>query len=134
MKFFVRTASGQTRTFLARVLSFVLLAGIVHAVTFGAAHSHIAASTSPDVGQSISTSSQAQWSVPAPVNYRTDRQECLICLFHQQLFNSVIHTPFYVAEQTIDVAGSGPEKLLKFSSSFTSTPIERLSGRAPPRR
>jgi hypothetical protein len=134
MKFFVRTASGQTRTFLARALSFVLLAGIVHAITFGAAHSHVLAGSSLDSGQAISSSGQAQWTVPAPINYRTDRQECLICLFHQQLFNSVIHTPFYVAEHAVDVAGSGPEKLLKFSSSFTSTPIERLSGRAPPRR
>ena len=134
MRFSVRTASGPTRTLFAQVLSFVLLAGIVHAVTFGAAHSHIAAVSSIDSGQTITSLGQAGWASPKPVNYRTDRQECLICLFHQQLFNSVIHTPFYVAEKTIDVAGSGSDTLLRFSSSFTSTSIERLSGRAPPRR
>jgi hypothetical protein len=133
MKFFVRTASGRTRTSLARVLAFVLIGGIVHAVTFGSAHSHITARAALGAGQAITASGHTEQAVPDPVQYRNDRQECLVCLFHQQLFNSVVHTPFSVAEQVLPDAGSKGDKLLHYSSSFISTPIARLSGRAPPR-
>jgi hypothetical protein len=133
MKFYVRTASGPTRTFVARLLAFVLLSGIVHAVTFGAAHSHSDQSASIDAGRTAVFEGQVEQAFPEPFHYRTDRQECLICLFHQQLFNSVVHTPFFTAEQVLPEAGLNSEKLHKYSSSFTSTPIVRLSGRAPPR-
>jgi len=132
MKFVVRTQRGPTRTLLARAMAFVLLAGVLHAVTFGSAHSHVSAGASLDSGQSV-TVGLAEQVVPDPIHYRTDRQECLICLFHQQLFNSVVHTPFFVAEQVVPEPRSTVDKLQTSSSSFTSTPIARLSGRAPPR-
>jgi hypothetical protein len=113
-------------------MAFVLLAGVLHAVTFGSAHSHISAGASLDSGQSV-TVGLAEQVVPDPIHYRTDRQECLICLFHQQLFNSVVHTPFFVAEPTLPNAVSKGDKLQNYFSSFISTPIARLSGRAPPR-
>jgi hypothetical protein len=132
MEFLVQTASRPVRTFLARVVAFVLLSGILHGVTFGAAHSHISASAAFEAAQKVAVIGQTEQAVPDPVNYRTDRQECLVCLFHQQLFNSVVHAPFFVAEQILPAAGSKGDKLHKYSSSFTSAPIARLSGRAPP--
>jgi len=133
MKFFVRTASGRTRSLLARVVACVLIGGIVHAVTFGAAHSHVGLGSSLNAGETIAASGQAGQAVPDPLRYRTDRQECLICLFHQQLFNSVVHTPFFVARHLVPDTDEKGDKLHKYSSSFISTPIARLSGRAPPR-
>jgi len=118
MRFVVRTKRGQTRTLLARVLAFVLLGGIVHAVTFGAAHSHVGIGSSLDAGSTVVASVQAEQAVPDANHYRADRQECLICLFHQQLFNSVVHTPFFVAEQVLPDAGSASDRLLYYSSSF----------------
>jgi len=132
MKFVVRTSHGQARTFLARVLAFVLLGGILHAVTFGSAHSHLSAGASFDSGQTVTTG-LAEQALPDPIHYRTDRQECLICLFHQQLFSSVVHTPFFVAVLVLPEPDRNSDNLQTYTSSFISTPIARLSGRAPPR-
>jgi hypothetical protein len=134
MNFFVRTASGRTRTILSRVLAFVLLTGLIQAVTFGSAHSHLNTVSALASGQAAGFTSQALQAVPEPFHYRTERQECLICLFHQQLFSSVVHTPFYVAQRIMTDTRATGDNLLNYSSSFTSTPIPRLSGRAPPRR
>ena len=133
MSFFVRTASGRSRTIFARVLAFVLLAGLFQAITFGSVHSHVNPLSVHEAGQFVDNSGQAEYAVPDPFHYQTQRQECLICLFHQQLFNSVVHTPFYVADQALPETGSKADKLLHYSASFTSSPIVRLTGRAPPR-
>ena len=133
MQLFVRTASRRTRTAMARLLAVVLLSAIVHAVTFGSAHSHVSAGSSLGAGRSAASLSQSAWAEPELFHYRTDRQECLICLFHQQLFNSVVHAPFYVPEQNSPATGSLGKKLLKYSAVFASVPLARMSGRAPPR-
>jgi hypothetical protein len=133
MRSLVRKNKGQTGTLLARVLAFVLLGIIVQAVTFGSAHSHTSGASVREGGQFASSAGLAEYAVPDPFHYQNQRQECLTCLFHQQLFNSVVHSPFFVAEQALPDASSKQDKLLHYSNSFTSTPIARLSGRAPPR-
>ena len=133
MRFVVRTSQRQTRTLFARVVALLLLGGILHAVTFGAAHSHISAGSSLGSSLTIVERIQAVQAVSGPVHYRTDRQECLVCLFHQQLFNSVVHTPFFIAQQLLPETGPVGDKLQTYSQSFTSAPIARVSGRAPPR-
>jgi hypothetical protein len=132
MKFCVRKGSRQTRTLLARVLAFVLLTGIVHAVTFGSAHSHDI-SPAQEAGRVASVSTQiVEQAVPGTYGHPGVPQECLICLFHQQLFNSFVHSTFFVGQPSVPTVRTTEQDLLHYSSTFVSTPIARPSGRAPP--
>lgn len=133
MNFLVRSASGQTRTVFARALAFVLLGLIVHAETFGSAHSHFSASARVDASRTMTAEGQGEYAIPDPVHFHTERQECLVCLFHQQLFNSIVHTAFFVAGPVSRTSGANGDKCSGSFCSFTSKPIARLSGRAPPR-
>lgn len=132
MKFCLRKGSGQTRTLLARVLAFVLLTGIVHAVTFGSAHSHDI-SSAREAGRTANAAVQFEQVIPGTFHRSGGTQECLICLFHQQLFNSFVHSPFFVGQPSVPSVGTSEQNLLHYSSTIVSRPIARLSGRAPPR-
>jgi hypothetical protein len=131
MKFCVRKGSRQTRTLLARVLAFVLLTGIIHAVTFGSAHSHDI-SSAQEAGRAASASVQIEQAIPGTFRHQNGPQECLICLFHQQLFNSFVHSTFFVGQPSVPTVRTQEQNLLHYSSTFISTPIDRPSGRAPP--
>lgn len=133
MSFFVRSAVGQTRTIFARAIAFVLLVGLIQAVTFGSAHSHTPGGTALGAGQTDLSTAQTEYAIPDPYHFQNVRQECLVCLFHQQLFSSVVHTPFVISRSVADISDTNGEKLINYSSSFTSTPIASPSGRAPPR-
>jgi hypothetical protein len=130
MKVSERLASCRTRT--PRALAFVLLIGIVYGVTFGSAHSH--SITSSDTGTTAITKDAARASSPflIPTHELSHQQECLICLFHQQLFSSVVHAPLYVVRPSILIEPTSSPRVFFHSSSFTSTVTARFSGRAPP--
>jgi len=130
MKISLATTAFSTRT--TRVMAFVLLVGIIYGVTFSSAHSHGA--TSSKAGANITTGVPvlADSSFLVPIQSPSHRQECLICLFHQQLFSSVVHPPLYIVKPSIRVKSISPQRVAFYSISFTSTPIGRLSGRAPP--
>jgi hypothetical protein len=131
MKFCVRKGSEQTRTLLARVLAFVLLTGIVHTVTFGSAHSHDI-SSAQESSQAANAAVQIEQVVPGTFQHSGGAQECLICLFHQQLFNSFVNSPFFVGQPSVPAIRKTEQNLLRYSSTNVSRPIARLSGRAPP--
>jgi hypothetical protein len=132
MSFSVRTAPRQARTIVARALSFLLLVGLIQAITFGSAHSHSAAGPSIYAGQFAETADQDEYAIPDPYHFQNVRQECLVCLFHQQLFNSVVHTQFFITDPVSLESGASRTKLLKHFNSFNSTVLTRTSGRAPP--
>jgi hypothetical protein len=121
------------RTFLTRGLAFILLCGIIQSVTFGSAHCHLDAFSVRDGGQSAGLATLDEYAVPDPLHLQTQRQECLVCLFHQHLFNSVVQSHFCIANQDRSLSGLRACKFLHYSISFTSKPTFRLSGRAPPR-
>jgi hypothetical protein len=111
----------------------MLLGVIVHAETFGSVHNHLSGSAGLAADQGSETLGQVEYAIPDPVHLHTERRECLVCLFHQQLFNSVAQSTFFVADRTVPEPRPYGEKLSRFTCSFTSKPIARLSGRAPPR-
>ena len=132
MKISAWSASCRIRTPPRRALACVLLIGIIYAVTFGLAHSHGILSLKTDTNITTSAAVQANSSFLIPIQRPSHPQECLICLFHQQLFSSVVHSPLYIAKPSIQVAPVSPPRGFFYSSSFTSAPTTRLSGRAPP--
>ena len=119
------------RTLVARALALLLLIGIVYAATFGSAHSHISIPSQPDTNVDLNSHVQATLSTSGQVR-APHGAECLICLFHQQLYNSIVHDPFFIAKPTERVRFVLDPKFLNYSTSFTSTPIVLFSGRAPP--
>ncbi|MEP7077209.1 MAG: hypothetical protein ABI878_15495 [Acidobacteriota bacterium] len=131
MKFSNRSASRRTRTLFERALAFALLAGIVCGVTFGSAHDHgqayrgsggiFSAAGIADSAGSAYTSGSSQKAF-----------ECLLCLFHQNLFNSTVPAAVFTAASVELEVSSSAQPVLAYSNPFSSTPIARLSGRAPP--
>ncbi|MEP6849785.1 MAG: hypothetical protein ABI999_13095 [Acidobacteriota bacterium] len=113
---------------MVRGLAFVLLAGIVYGITFGSAHSH-GNPSKPQVnivaGHEISTSTVS--TLRSQPGF-----ECLVCLFHQNLFNSTIPGAIFSATSSQPEVRPTAAPLTSYSSPFTSTPVARLSGRAPP--
>jgi hypothetical protein len=128
----LRTALKRHRLAQARALAFLMLAGIVYHATFGTVHSHT------DISSPLSTSSfvgsvgeSGAFSQP-PRHSNTGHDECLICRFHQQLFNSVIDGRIFVAEPSRREIRVHGEAFFDYPNSFAPTPISRHSGRAPP--
>ena len=126
------SASNRTRAPLARVLACVLLVGVINAVTFGAAHSHLNVSSRFEKNRSASVSGQASPSSVVPVHSHSTKNGCLICVLHQQLFNTVVPGPGLIAKPSILVSFVSEQTVFFYSSQFASSPIARLSGRAPP--
>ncbi|MEP6848413.1 MAG: hypothetical protein ABI999_06125 [Acidobacteriota bacterium] len=127
-----RSASRRNRTPLSRVLVGALLIGIVYAVTFGSAHSHVNASISLDGSRVASSKGEARFAFTAPVNSNSHKYECLVCLFHQQLFSSTVSEPVFIAKPAISIQPATAEAVFRYADPVTSAPIARLSGRAPP--
>jgi hypothetical protein len=128
MRFNDQSASGNTRTPLARALAGVLLIGIIYAVTFGSAHSHGNVSSALDTNTAPSSTGQASSSSNVPLN----RHDCLICLLHQQLFNSIVHEPVFIVKPSTQVAFVSAPAVIFYSSPIAYHPITQLTGRAPP--
>jgi len=117
---------------MARVLSCVLLVGIIYSATFDAVHSH--GIVSSNSAQNISQNSTGQVAVvtEVPLRIRSEGQECLICVLHRQFSNSIVHTTFLIAEPSTHSAVISATAVFHHSISFLSSPIARHSGRAPP--
>jgi len=131
MKISSLSAPFRTRTLCARVLVFVLLVGIVHAVTFGSAHSHANVSSSPNrIGR---VAERASVSSNIPLYGRSGGSECLVCLLHRQLSNSIVHSPVFVVLPSTEAVSAPALKVLYSPSFVTSSLIARPAGRAPPR-
>ena len=126
------SASNRTRAPLARGLACVLLVGIINAVTFGAAHSHPNVSSRSETNRATSISGQVSPSSVVPVHSHSTKNGCLICVLHQQLFNTVVPGPGLIAKPSILVSFVSEQTVFFYSSQFASSPIARLSGRAPP--
>jgi hypothetical protein len=115
-----------------RLVTFVLLAGIAYSVTFGSAHRHT------DPTQQLSANSTADIVIGAAIGPLAsnagsiDDQDCLICRFHQQLFNSVVHARLLVSEPEMRRLHSPYYALYSYANLFISTSVGRPSGRAPP--
>jgi hypothetical protein len=130
MKMSSRLASCRTR--MSRLLAFVLLVGFVYAVTFGSAHNHETASSRSHTNTTTSVVVQANPSFLVPTQRSSHQQECLICLFHQQLFSGILHAPLYIEKPAIRFTPVSSPRVFFYSSSLTSASTTRLSGRAPP--
>ena len=132
MKVYRKSASSRTRATFARPLAFVLLIGIVYSVVFGSAHNHKFVSSNVDTNISASSAAEASASSPVPLKSNSNGDECLICLFHQQLFNSIVHGPVFVVKPSAEVVFASTPAVYYHSNPISSSPIARLSGRAPP--
>jgi|KBSSwiStaDraftv2_1062776.scaffolds.fasta_scaffold70516_5 hypothetical protein len=127
MKMMYRSVSKRIRSLLSRALAFALLAGIVYGVTFGSAHRH-GNRYSAIAGKAAT--GQAGGTLTA--FHGQPRFECLACLFHQNLSNSTVPNSLFVAKPALQADLASTPAILSYSDQFASTPIARLSGRAPP--
>ena len=125
-----RIGSVHFRTQIARVLSCVLLVGIVYSATFDVVHSHGTASSSLIVSHNFH--GQVGVVSDVPLRGRTDGQECLICALHRQFAASVVDTPFFLAESDALTTTLAPTASFLQSETFSFSPIAGHSGRAPP--
>ncbi|MEP6787303.1 MAG: hypothetical protein ABJB40_02650 [Acidobacteriota bacterium] len=132
MKISSRVLSVRDRTPFNRVLTCILLLGIIYSATFGAVHSH--GNTSVKLGTNISADLTANVSALSeiPFHNRSDGNECLICVLHRQFSSSTVHTPFFVADPSTQIAGVSAPTIFYRTHTRISRPIARLSGRAPP--
>src|SRR4051812_36260581 len=120
----------RTRRQLGRAVAFVLFAGIIYSASFGTIHSHGNAARTPDAG-TFTRLAAAGMSFAVPVSSSTS-DECLICVLHRQLSFSTVDLPHFVLppEQQVRLLGSSPD--FYHSTPLVSSPVARLSGRAPP--
>jgi hypothetical protein len=132
MKINDQAASHRTRTPVARGLAYVLLIGIIYAVTFGSAHSHGNVSSKLDTNSVASVKGKASSLSNVPLHSHPDTQQCLICLLHQQLFNSIVQPLVFIVKPSAPAPFISTLSVLYHSSPTSSGPIPRLSGRAPP--
>jgi hypothetical protein len=114
------------------VLACLLLAGIVYSVSFGTVHRHGNGLQKPEA---IFTgfAGNAGTTLSIPLNRRTRSDECLICVLHQQLFSSTIDEPHFIVRPLPQIASVSTAAVFYHSTPVVSSPIARLSGRAPPR-
>lgn len=127
-----RTIIDHLRTQTVRVLSCVLLVGIVYSATFDAVHSHGISSgrLNPNINHSFNGQTGVVSEVPLPVRF--DGQDCLICVLHRQFSCNVVHAPFFIAESAVLTAFSSASTVFHHLNTFSASPIARHSGRAPP--
>jgi hypothetical protein len=129
MKISHRSASRCAFTPLSRALICALLIGIVCAVTFGSAHSHI---DGPHEFEVQNAYEQASLEVSAQHDRHSHTHECLLCLLHQQFSNSIVPEPPFIEKPSADIAFAPAQTDFCYSNLVASSPIARLSGRAPP--
>jgi hypothetical protein len=132
MKIKNRSATCLTRTPLGRALACVLLIGIIYAVTFGSVHSHRNVSSKFETNRAASSMKQAGFSSNVPLHSHSQGHDCLICVLHQQLFNSIVNTPLFIDKPSTQVAFVPTPTVHYHSGPIAFRPIARLSGRAPP--
>jgi hypothetical protein len=125
-------SAGRIRAPFVRTLACVLLASIIYAVTFDAAHSHRNLSPKLDVNSSASATTPVSALSEGSLYGNSDRSECLICVLHLQFSNGTVHTPLFVVRSYAEVAFATAPTFFYRSTSIASRPIGRLSGRAPP--
>ena len=132
MKVYRKSATSKISAAIARGLAFVLLTCVVYSVIFSSVHNH--GSVSPNANTSISANATGQASVSStiPLKNAPNGDGCLICLFHKQLFNSVVHDPVFVTKPSQEVVVAATPTIYCSSNPIASSQIGRLSGRAPP--
>ena len=132
MNFRDQPASCHTRTPFLRALACMLLIGIIYAVTFGSAHSHSDVLSKLDTNRDARAARQISISSEIPLHSHSDSHECLICLFQQQLYNSIVCEPLVIAKPSTQAVFVSAPTFFYHSGPIASSPIGRLSGRAPP--
>ena len=132
MKFNCRSFLERTGERFGRTIAFVLLAGIVYSVSFGTVHRHGNAGSSPNAFTAASFVGTAASSFSLPGKIGTQTEECLICVLHQQFSNSTVHSPHFVVTSEPEIKPDADAAVFYHSSPIVSSPVARLSGRAPP--
>jgi hypothetical protein len=130
MKLNGKSLLDRTRRRLARGVAFLLLTGIVYSVSFGTVHKH--GESRLLESSAISDISATASSFTIPVSSGTQTEECLICVLHRQLSFSTVEAPHFVVHISDEAAIIPAAPVFYLSVPVTSSPIARLSGRAPP--
>ena len=120
----------RTRRRLARGVAFLLLTGIVYSVSFGTVHKH--GESRLRETSAISDISATASSFTIPVSSGTQTEGCLICVLHRQLSFSTVEAPHFVVHISDEAEISPAAPVFYHSVHVLSSPIARLSGRAPP--
>lgn len=133
MVFREHTKSLRYRSLLGRSLVLMLLLGIIYASTFGSIHSHEDAGTiTVNSGTGVDLTAN-RLNSRAPLQDLSHGRVCLICLLHQQLFNTIIPGPVNFDRLTSLAGSFSPETVSYSSIASSNSPFARLPGRAPPR-
>jgi len=119
------------RALIRRVLACLLLLPMIYATTFGSAHSHT--SLSGSVADGFASSYESGTILAGPLQKPVQGDECLLCVFHKQLFSTTIPEAIFAAKPEAQIVSSPAPTVLFYAGRITSAPLARLSGRAPPR-
>src|SRR5215475_4195964 len=100
-----RSVAGFARALYRRALACILLTPIVYAATIGAAHSHVNTPVQPDSG-GFYASIEADPVLATPFQSHPNSSECLICIFHKQLFNTTVPEGLFVVKPDVQIASA----------------------------
>jgi hypothetical protein len=138
MKISDKSASRRFRVPFPRAWACILLIGVVYAVTFGSAHdplggAHHHRNISPKLDKGkVFRAEEFNFSSVYPLHSDPHNHECLTCLLHQQLSNSIVPAPPSIGSFSTQAASNSAPMVFYYSNPIASRPIARLSGRAPP--
>ena len=120
-----------TNRLLRRLIACLVLLPIIYAATFGSAHHH-ANSFSTAVRDRAGTYAEAASSMRAmPIRSPIQGDECLLCVFHKQLFGTTVPEALFVAQPEVQSASAAAPVDSFYSAPIKSAPVARMSGRAP---
>ena len=132
MKFNCRSFLERTGERFGRAIAFVLLAGIVYSVSFGTVHRHSNSRSSAEAFTPMSVVGTASSSFSLPGKIGTQTEECLICVLHRQLSNTSVDAPVFAVTPEPAITMVETAAVFFHSAPIVSSPVARLSGRAPP--
>lgn len=127
-----RPASYRDRETRKRALACSLLACIFYAITFGSAHSHVNPSVELNSVTASNAAGQAAPSFTGTLRSYSNGYGCLVCVLHQQLFNTAVDEAPRIAKPTLEIAFDSIPAIFYHSNPIASEPVTRMAGRAPP--
>src|SRR5215470_6532020 len=101
------------RALTRRILAYLLLLPMIYAISFGSAHSHGSLAGQSGDGFAASTA-QIGTVLAGPFRNPAQGSECLLCVFHKQLFNTAIPDAIFAAQPEVQVVSSSVATVVSY--------------------
>gem|GEM_PF-4499978 len=127
-----RPTPRRLNTLFKRALVCALLAPLIYAVSFGSAHGHAKPFSGKNKHVSPNIAGLSPTAIVSPIQSDPRTFECLVCVFHKQLFNTTVPEPLFVAKPSDHQVFTSSITVKSYSNPVSSIPVALRSGRAPP--